>query len=962
MSVNKILTYDTDLSTDVGYKILHVNLVLGESNGHTINVNVLRNGTKVTDSATCSAKFLRSDGATVEFSGSFSGGVASVTLPSSCYLKEGACKLSISLSTGSTVSTIFVLIANVKRFSSTSIVASDKVIPRIDDLLANIDKLERLVGEADGLALDKVGYAEYSNGAIKMYSDSSKKYLISSVSIPSGSGTGGSSAPYDDTALKNSKVGYAEVSGTTLKLYSDSTKTKLISSVALPSGGTSGMTKQEADGYYALKDHTHPQYLTEHLTADEIRDMGFGSGDGELISVGNENVTDKTKVQINADGEEVEIPSMTEFNSLVSRVTSIELSGGSNSGTGSGITTAQAQAIIDNTNARHTHSNKSVLDGITSTKVSEWNSKSTFSGNYNDLTNKPTLFSGDYNDLINKPTIPSGGSSSGVTVSADLPYAVPEAFGAIANDSSASARAANTKAFTDAILAGYNIVCNGGTSNKESTINYYFSGMVDVRAVKYRSIDINLNGCRLCDFHIIANIVDDSAMTSTSCTWAWTNGNKFYLSIHDGLIGASTSSSEMTSLPKQPVAITGLIPRFKNLQVIGKVHICAMPPIYCDQMYFENIKLVGSADSVWDYWNDLDNICVITGKDSNGYIYKNNGDGCRLNGDQFRFTEINDGRHFFTLYENLGTIVSDCIASSFAVNNSMVKFVNCHNESGTRRTPIIHSIVRGGYTDVVLDNCYMEQHAFEVFAGMSATVLGCVSMIDCVISVGTGMVSGHNDAHACNFFENMYKLKYQHGNKICQMDRYILPRVELPESVYCTSATLPGISTNTSLTKVATGITSANFKTGTYAYTVAYHSAGALGVAVKTETKSVTISSQSTLNRFAIENYGGHMISLYKTDGTNKYRAIIPSYPTTGTFTLMIDDCGAFISLWNNSTRTTADGSYARETIKDAVLWEAVSSIPTVAVNANLRGSGRTIYDTSGKLYATNGNTITAIN
>ena len=30
-----------------------------------------------------------------------------------------------------------------------------------------------------------------------------------------------------------------------------------------------------------------------------------------------------------------------------------------------------------------------------------------FSGNYNDLTNKPTLFSGNYNDLTNKPTIPT---------------------------------------------------------------------------------------------------------------------------------------------------------------------------------------------------------------------------------------------------------------------------------------------------------------------------------------------------------------------------------------------------------------------------------------------------------------------------------------------------------------------------------------------------------------------------
>ena len=39
----------------------------------------------------------------------------------------------------------------------------------------------------------------------------------------------------------------------------------------------------------------------------------------------------------------------------------------------------------------HNHSNKSVLDGITSTKITEWNSKSTFNGDYNSLTNKPII-------------------------------------------------------------------------------------------------------------------------------------------------------------------------------------------------------------------------------------------------------------------------------------------------------------------------------------------------------------------------------------------------------------------------------------------------------------------------------------------------------------------------------------------------------------------------------------------
>ena len=39
----------------------------------------------------------------------------------------------------------------------------------------------------------------------------------------------------------------------------------------------------------------------------------------------------------------------------------------------------------------HNHSNKSVLDNITNAKVNEWNNKSTFSGNYKDLRNKPTI-------------------------------------------------------------------------------------------------------------------------------------------------------------------------------------------------------------------------------------------------------------------------------------------------------------------------------------------------------------------------------------------------------------------------------------------------------------------------------------------------------------------------------------------------------------------------------------------
>lgn len=50
----------------------------------------------------------------------------------------------------------------------------------------------------------------------------------------------------------------------------------------------------------------------------------------------------------------------------------------------------------------------------------------TFSGDYNDLKNKPNLFSGDYNDLTNKPlSMPANGGNAstvnGYTVKADVP-------------------------------------------------------------------------------------------------------------------------------------------------------------------------------------------------------------------------------------------------------------------------------------------------------------------------------------------------------------------------------------------------------------------------------------------------------------------------------------------------------------------------------------------------------------
>lgn len=114
-----------------------------------------------------------------------------------------------------------------------------------------------------------------------------------------------------------------------------------------------------------------------------------------------------------------------------SAIANAELGSGSDIDTSNFATKAELEDKADRTEL-HSHSNKSVLDSITSSKVKSWDNKSTFSGNYNDLTNKPTLhshtnkivldgitstdisnwngkseFDGSYNSLTDKPTIPS---------------------------------------------------------------------------------------------------------------------------------------------------------------------------------------------------------------------------------------------------------------------------------------------------------------------------------------------------------------------------------------------------------------------------------------------------------------------------------------------------------------------------------------------------------------------------
>ena len=148
-------------------------------------------------------------------------------------------------------------------------------------------------------------------------------------------------------------------------------------------------------------------------------------------------------------------------------------------------TTAFVQtAIADKADASelHSHDNKTVLDGITSTKITAWDSKSEFSGSYNDLSNKPTIPSKtsqltNDSDFATNATVTSGLSGKSDTSHTHDEYANQNAFSTIKSDQNGITvnHNASSPSSTLTIKAGSNITVGGDSTNNTITINGNYS-------------------------------------------------------------------------------------------------------------------------------------------------------------------------------------------------------------------------------------------------------------------------------------------------------------------------------------------------------------------------------------------------------------------------------------------------------------------------------------------------------
>ena len=133
------------------------------------------------------------------------------------------------------------------------------------------------------------------------------------------------------------------------------------------------------DEYVTDSELNSKGYLTEHQDISGKVDKVNGKSlisDDEIERLSTLKNYDDTNIYLQLNDIENEINELKEGNidvDLTNYVTKSELS-----------------SKADKTEL-HSHSNKNVLDGITSDKIVEWDNKSAFSGNYNDLINKPTI-------------------------------------------------------------------------------------------------------------------------------------------------------------------------------------------------------------------------------------------------------------------------------------------------------------------------------------------------------------------------------------------------------------------------------------------------------------------------------------------------------------------------------------------------------------------------------------------
>lgn len=167
MAENWIISQEIDLQRGVQAPQVWANalIVCGDSKAHTWRVTIMDGGKPANLSGIVTGYFVRGDNATVKVSGTLTGNVASVTLDESCYNVEGDIVAVMRIRTSAGRITLAALIFSVRRIITDTIVDPENVIPSLDDLLAQIERMESSTQAADTATATANAAATNANAA-----------------------------------------------------------------------------------------------------------------------------------------------------------------------------------------------------------------------------------------------------------------------------------------------------------------------------------------------------------------------------------------------------------------------------------------------------------------------------------------------------------------------------------------------------------------------------------------------------------------------------------------------------------------------------------------------------------------------------------------------------------------------------------------------------------------------------
>ena len=131
--------YNQELKKPVKVHYLDGNVFSQDSKGNLVGVCVFDNGTPATLYGSVSASVIRADGATLAVEGTLSGNECSVILPEAAYYVPGVISIVIKLTSGTTVTSLCAVVANVYQSSTDTIVDPGTIMPSVAELIAAIE-------------------------------------------------------------------------------------------------------------------------------------------------------------------------------------------------------------------------------------------------------------------------------------------------------------------------------------------------------------------------------------------------------------------------------------------------------------------------------------------------------------------------------------------------------------------------------------------------------------------------------------------------------------------------------------------------------------------------------------------------------------------------------------------------------------------------------------------------------